>query len=91
MYNKIGEWLCSWRADRWMHLLVALIVCFAVSKIAMACGVDKGGAAATAVAVGLVMIVAKECLDSQGGSGFDVYDLLFGAIGIAAGLVMAAV
>lgn len=91
LYTKIAEWLCSWRADRWLHFVVSLIIAFAVAKIATATGFDKGGAVATAFAVCIVLGVAKECLDSQRDCAFDVWDLLFGVIGTAVGLAMYAV
>lgn len=89
LYDRLAMWLCSWRADRWLHFIVAEILCFAIC--ALCCGLpcyDSGGAIATGAGITILICLAKEIADTYGDSGFDVFDLLFGFFGVLSGIIL---
>lgn len=44
LYDRLAIWLCSWRADRWLHFIVAEILCFAICALCGGLpGYDRGG------------------------------------------------
>lgn len=88
LYNNCAKWLCSWRADRWLHFVVACVLCFAICALSSGIfGDDKGGAVATGAGITVLVCLAKEIMDTYGESGFDAFDLLFGFWGILLGVI----
>lgn len=89
LYDRLAVWLCSWRADRWLHFIVAEILCFAISALCGGLpGYDSGGAIATGAGITILICLAKEIADTYRDSGFDVIDLLFGFFGVLSGIIL---
>lgn len=89
LYDRLAVWLCSWRADRWLHFIVAEILCFAICALCGGLpGYDSGGAIATGAGITVLICLAKEIADTYRDSGFDVFDLLFGFYGVLSGIIL---
>lgn len=83
IYDKFAAWLCSFTADKYVHLLVGLLAGFFASLILSATtkgGTDLGFAFCGLIAAFLIMLF-KEIIDFFRGGKFDARDWLFGTIG----------
>lgn len=89
LYDRLAVWLCSWRTDRWLHFIVAEILCFAICALCGGLpGYDRGGAIATGAGITVLICLAKEIADTDRNGGFDVLDLLFGFYGVLSGIIL---
>lgn len=88
IYQRCAAWLASWGADRYLHLLVGLIVAYVVGLVADGGG-SWAGAAGLGVLAAVVLGFVKEVADSFATGEGDLGDIVFTAIGgaVAFGLL----
>lgn len=89
VFDKIARWLCKFESDKYVHLLVCLVLAFAIAHKS----VDWGGAesgAAVIIGIGLSAGIAfvKEVIDFRTKGAADLRDLFFGIIGGVIGSLM---
>lgn len=90
VYDKFANWLCSFTADKYVHLVVGLLIGFFVSLIFAVTtknGVPLSYAFCGVVAAFLIMLF-KEMVDFFRGEPFDAKDLLFGTVGGVLGALL---
>ena len=88
-YQKVAEWLCSFTADKYVHLIVGLVL----ANIMVHVGVSViHSELLPAMFVSFIIIsalgVVKELADYALGKGFDGVDMLFTWIGSALGVLL---
>lgn len=86
--QKIGEALLRVGKDRYVHLLVSLVLTCVLIAIFGLCGLGNYGFA-IAPAVVLLLGAWKEYMDQKQKIG-DVYDLVFDFLGVFTGMVILA-
>lgn len=90
VYYKFANWLCSFTADKYVHLFVGLLIGFFASLIFAATtknGTPLSYAACGVIAAFLIMLF-KELVDFFRGEDFDAKDWLFGTIGGVLGALL---
>jgi VanZ family protein len=89
IYDKCAEWLCSFTGDRYVHLIVGLLICYVVGRLD---GRVLNRETAVAMAIGFLVAffiaILKEVCDFFRGRGFDVNDLLFTWTGAIIGAIL---
>ncbi len=89
-YETFANWLCGFTADKYVHLVVGLLIGFFVSLIFAATtknGTSLSYAACGFIAAFLIMLF-KELMDFFRCEDFDAKDWLFGTIGGVLGALM---
>lgn len=86
--NRIVNRLTAVGADKWLHILVSLIVAYIVAETAKAGGVNAIGCVIVATPVTMALGVAKEIYDELFRYGFCAEELLWDGLGIAVGLTL---
>lgn len=89
-YETFANWLCGFTADKYVHLVVGLLIGFFVSLIFAA--TTKNGTslayAFSGVVAAFVIMLFKELADFFRGEDFDAKDWLFGTIGGVLGALL---
>jgi hypothetical protein len=89
IYDKCAEWLCSFTGDRYVHLIIGLLICYVVGKLD---GRVLNRETAVAMAIGFLVAffiaILKEVCDFFRGEPFDAKDLLFGTVGGVLGALL---
>lgn len=90
VYNKVVQWLCNFGSDKWLHLIVGLMVSF-LGAVVFATTTKNGDMVTyafcgwcVATAVGL----GKEIIDFFHEGDFDGADCLFTMLGGVIGAVI---
>lgn len=88
-YEKFAEWICSFTADRYVHLIVGLLLAYLVGRGDMAL-FHREAAIAFVVALIAVIVVGiiKEVIDIFLGKNFDFRDALFTSVGGVIGALL---
>lgn len=83
VYNKVAEWLCSFSSDKYVHLLIGLLISFAVSWVFIltTIGASKPVCAVCGVIAAVFVGFIKEVVDFFRDKPFDAKDWLFTVIG----------
>ena len=87
--DRLGKLLVSFGCDRWVHLVVCLVVSWTAATLFNAIAVmvsqptERVLAGLVGVAVGVVVAIAKEVYDKKTTNLFDEGDLAAGFVGIA--------
>ena len=89
VYDRLAIWLCSWRANRWLHFIAAEILCFAICALCGGLpGYGRGGAIAMGAGYTFLICLIKEIVDTDRTGAFDVLNLLFGFFGVLSGIIL---
>lgn len=89
-WDKMCKWLCSFGADRFLHLIVGLVFAVLVAAIMRATtpGCYETAYAFMGVVGAAVLMILKELVDFFRGEKFDGRDAAFGIVGgIIGGLI----
>ena len=91
-FERVSIWLCSIRSDRYVHLLVSLLLTFIVGTGLMPIsGMSRMACALIGALVTICVDVAKEWhYSTRPGDCFDTTDMLSDAIGCLMGFVVTA-
>lgn len=89
-WDKGCAWLCSFGADKYLHLIVGLAFAVVVAVVMRATtpGCYVSAYAFMGVVGAVVLMIIKELLDFFRGERFDGVDALFGVIGGVVGALM---
>ncbi len=89
-WDKGCAWLCSFGADKYLHLIVGLVFAIVVAAIIRATtpGCYETAYAFMGVVGTAVVMILKEMLDFFRGGRFDGVDALFGVIGGVVGAML---
>lgn len=89
LYDRLAMWLCSWHANRWLHFIVAEILCFAICALCGGLpGYDRSGATAMGAGFTFLICLTKEIVDTDRTGDFDMFGLLFGFFGVLSGIIL---
>lgn len=90
IYDKVAEWLCSFTADKYVHLLFGLLISFAVAWVFIlnTAGATKPVCAVCGVIASVLIGLFKEIADFFRDKPFDTKDWLFTAVGGVIGALM---
>ena len=82
-WDKACAWLCSFGADRFLHLIVGLVFAVFVAVVIRATtpGCYETAYAFMGVVGAAVVMILKELVDFFRGEGFDDRDAAFGIVG----------
>lgn len=81
MMRKAGQWLASFGADRYLHLLAGLAVCSIVARLMAAHDEPRLGCVGVAMMVTVAVGMGKEIADQCAGEKGDAVDWLFTCVG----------
>ena len=92
IFERVSIWLCNIRSDRYVHLLVSLMMTFVVCmSLTLIVGTGRAVCALIGALVAMCVGIAKEWYDStRPGDCFDTTDLLADAIGCLLGFIVTA-
>ncbi len=94
LYNKIAEWLCSFRSDKYVHFIIMLIFTFLFAKLMKfvftytGCNYPILLATGSAVLIGLIVSFGKEEWDLKREGVYEKSDVIANIIGIISGCLM---
>lgn len=83
IYDKFANYVCKFSGDKYVHLIVGLLVSFAVAWVfaLTTAGGTKLNCAFCGMATAVVVGIVKEVLDLFRGGKVDPFDILFTFIG----------
>lgn len=90
VYDRVAEWLCSFGSDKYVHLLLGLLISFAVSWAFMltTMGATKPVCAVCGMIAAVFVGFIKEVVDFFRDKPFDGVDILFTIAGGVIGAVL---
>lgn len=88
MLNRIINRMTAVGADKWLHVLVSLVVAYVVAEMAKNGGVGGCGCILVSAPVTMAIGLTKEIYDELFRYGFDGKELLWDAGGMALGLTL---
>lgn len=90
IYDKVAQWLCSFESNKWVHLVVGLLIGF-LGSLLFAATTKNGTEVAYAFCgwfAAMLVGLLKEVVDFFRDKPFDGRDWLFTAVGGAVGAVL---
>ena len=88
IYDRSANWLVKWGTDKYLHLIVCLLLAYITSGLLHLIFADKGACAVAGFVFALCIGVLKEALDRSRGGKFDVTDLYFDAVGAFLAMIL---
>ena len=89
VFDKIARWLCKFESDKYVHLLVCLVLAFAIARKSVDWGgAESGAAVIIGIGFGSALAVVKEIVDLRRKDVADIRDLLSGVVGSLMGSLM---
>lgn len=87
-YNKVAEWICSFSADRYVHLISCLLIAEIASGVCHRFGLYMWISAVAGLFTGVSFGFLKEVFDKHRGELFDKSDFIFSYIGAIIGSLL---
>lgn len=82
-WDKIVERLVAFGVDKWMHIVIIMLVAWVASVMFLPFGLHRAVRGLFGILVGMILSVAKEVYDEKTTGVFDNRDLAADAIGLA--------
>lgn len=81
-WDKIVEWLVAFGVDKWMHIVLIMVIAWVASVMFLPFGFSRVVRGILAVLVGAVFAIGKEVYDKKTTGVVEVKDLAVDGIGL---------
>lgn len=82
-WDKIVEWLVAFGVDKWMHIVIIMVLAWVASLVLLPFGLHRAVRGLFGIMAGIVFSILKEVYDEKTTGIFDNRDLAADAIGLA--------
>ena len=80
-YDKLVEWLCKFKTETYLHILMVIALAALIGRVALITGADRTLAACFAAFLAFCIGFLKEMYDNKTEGAFEASDVLANFIG----------